>query len=122
MMFITIPPALPHAKAAKVRVLAVSSAKRSAVLPEVPTVAESGVEGFDFFEWQAIVAPGGTPDAVIQHLNAEIVKVLKLPDVRKRLATLGAVPVGSTPESLTAHIASELKRWGSVIKTTTMSH
>jgi len=116
MMFITIPPALPHANAGKLRVLAVSSAGRSPTLPDVPTIAEGGVSGFDFFEWQAIIAPRGTPAQAITRLNTEIVKVLNLPDVRERLATLGAEPVGSTPEQLTAHIAAELKRWQTVIK------
>lgn len=116
MMFITIPPALPHAKSGKLRVLAVSSAKRSPTLPEVPTIAEGGVRDFDFFEWQAIVAPRGTPAQAITRLNSEIVKVLALPDVKERMAALGAIPVGSTPEELSAHIAAELKRWGAVIK------
>jgi len=116
MMFITIPPALPHANSGRLRVLAVSSAKRSPTLPDIPTIAEGGVNGFDFFEWQAIIAPRGTPGQAVSRLNAEIVKVLNLPDVRERLATLGAEPVGSTPEQLTAHIAAELKRWQAVIK------
>jgi len=115
MMFITIPPALPHAKAGKLRVLAISSAQRSSVLPEVPTLAESGVRGFNFNEWQAIIAPGGTPQDVIARLNGEIAKVLALPAVRERMAGLGANIVGSTPEQLTAHIASELARWKTVI-------
>ncbi len=116
MMFITIPPALPHAKAGKLRVLAVSSAKRSPALPEVPTVAESGVRGFDFNEWQAILAPPGTPRDVIARLNDEINKALAQPDVKQRMSGLGAEIAGSTPEQLTAHIAAELARWGAVIK------
>ncbi|OGA45419.1 MAG: hypothetical protein A3G24_23085 [Betaproteobacteria bacterium RIFCSPLOWO2_12_FULL_62_13] len=116
MMFITIPPALPHAKAGKVRVLAVSSAKRSPALPNVPTVAESGVPGFDFNEWQAILAPRGTPRDVIARLNGEINKALTQPDVKERMATLGAETVGGTPGQLTAHIAAEIARWGAVIK------
>ncbi|MBI3042680.1 MAG: tripartite tricarboxylate transporter substrate binding protein [Betaproteobacteria bacterium] len=116
MMFITIPPALPHAKAGKVRVLAVSSAKRSPVLPNVPTVAESGVPGFDFNEWQAILAPRGTPRNVIARLNGEINKALAQPDVKERMSTLGAATVGGTPEQLTTHVAAELKRWSTVIK------
>ncbi len=120
MMFITIPPALPHAKSGKLRVLAVSSAKRSPTLADIVTIAESGVSGFDFFEWQAIIAPRGTPAQAITRLNSEIVKVLMLPDVKERMAALGAEPVGSTPEQLTAHIAAELKRWQAVIKKTTI--
>ena len=116
MMFITIPPALPHVKAGKLRVLAVSSAKRSPTLPEVPTVAESGVPGFDFNEWQAILAPPGTPRDVIARLNDEVNKALAQPDVKERMSGLGAEIAGSTPEQLTAHIAAELARWGAVIK------
>lgn len=116
MMFITIPPALPHARAGKLHVLAVSSAKRSPTLPEVPTVAESGVRGFDFNEWQAILAPPGTPRDVIVRLNDEVNKVLAQTDVKERMSGLGAEIAGSTPEQLTAHIAAELARWGAVIK------
>lgn len=116
MMFITIPPALPHAKAGKLRVLAVSSAKRSPTLPDVPTVAESGTPGFDFNEWQAILAPRGTPRDVVARLNDETNKALAQPDVKERMSGLGAQVVGGTPEQLTAHIAAELARWGAVIK------
>ena len=117
MMFITIPPALPHAKGGKVRVLVVSSAKRSPTFPDVPTVAESGYPGFEFNEWQAILAPRGTPRDVIARLNGEINKALALPDVKERLAALGAEGAGGTPERLTTHIAAELKRWPAIIKT-----
>jgi len=116
MMFITIPPALPHARAGKLRVLAVSSARRSPTLPAVPTVAESGVRGFDFNEWQAILAPPGTPRDVIVRLNDEINKALAQPDVKERMSSLGAEIAGSTPEQLTAHITAELARWGAVIR------
>ena len=122
MMFITIPPALPHAKAGRLRVVAVSSAKRAPTLPDVPTVAESGVAGFQFNEWQAILAPRGTPADIIMKLNAETNKVLALPDVKERMAGLGAEPAGGTPEQLSAHIAAELKRWPAVIKTSGISN
>jgi tripartite-type tricarboxylate transporter receptor subunit TctC len=116
MMFITIPPALPHVKAGKLRALAVSSAKRSPALPDVPTVAESGVAKYEFNEWQAILAPRGAPRNVIVRLNDEINKALALPEVRERMAGLGAEGAGGTPEQLTAHIAAELAKWGPVIK------
>ena len=116
MMFITIPPALPHARAGKLRVLAVSSGKRAPTLPDVPTVAESGFPGFEFNEWQAILAPRGTPADEIARLNAEINKVLALPDVKERMAGLGAEAAGGTPEQLTAHIAAELSKWPSVLR------
>lgn len=116
MMFITIPPALPHAKAGKLRVLVVSSAKRAPTLPDVPTPAESGVPGFEFNEWQAILTTRGTPRDVVARLSAEINKVLALPEVSERMAGLGAVVVGSTPEQLTSHITAELARWPAVIR------
>ena len=121
MMFITIPPALPHVKADRLRVLAVSSAKRAPTLPDVPTLAESGVAGFEFNEWQAILAPRGTPADIIGRLNAEINKALALPDVKERMAGLGAEAAAGTPEQLTAHIASELAKWPVVIRKSGMA-
>ena len=109
-------PALPHVTSGRLRVLAVSSVQRANAMPDVPTVAESGVPGFEFDEWQAILAPRGTPADVIAKLNAEINKALLLPDVKERMASLGATPAGGTPEQLTAHIAAELTRWPTVIK------
>ena len=116
MMFITIPPALPHVKAGSLRAVAITSAKRAPTLPEVPMLAESGVAGFEFNEWQAILAPRGTPADIVGRLNAEINKALALPDVKERMAGLGAEAAGGTPEQLTAHIASELAKWPAVIK------
>lgn len=116
MMFITIPPAIPHVRAGKLRALAVSSAKRAAILPDVPTVAETGVPGFEVYEWQGVVAPAGTPKEVVAKLNVEINRVLALPDVREKIAGLGADIVGSTPEQLTDHIKAEIARWTKVLK------
>jgi tripartite-type tricarboxylate transporter receptor subunit TctC len=121
MMFITIPPALPHAKAGKLRVLVVSSAKRAPTLPDVPTPAESGIPAFEFNEWQAILTTRGTPRATVAKLSSEIGKVLALPDVSERMAGLGAVVAASTPEQLASHIAAELARWPAVIKSSGMS-
>ncbi len=121
MMFITIPPALPHVKADRLRVLAVSSARRAPTLPDVPTLAESGVAGFEFNEWQAILAPRGTPADIIGRLNVEINKALALPDLKERMAGLGAEAAAGTPEQLTAHIASELAKWPVVIRKSGMA-
>ena len=121
MMFITIPPALPHVKADRLRVLAVSSARRAPTLPDVPTLAESGVAGFEFNEWQAILAPRGTPADIIGRLNVEINKALALPDVKERMVGLGAEAAAGTPEQLTAHIASELAKWPVVIRKSSMA-
>ena len=116
MMFISIPPALSHVKAGKLKVLMVSSAKRAPTLPDVPNVVESGFAGAEFNIWQAILAPRGTPANVIARLNTDIIKALTLPDVRERMAGIGAEVMGSTPGQLNAHIAAELARWSKTIK------
>ena len=105
-----------HIKSGKVRVLAVGSARRSALMPEVPTMAEAGVPGYEKVQWFGVLAPAGTPKPIIGTLNAEMVKTLKLPDVRERLFTLGSEPVGSSPQQFDALIKSEIKKWANVIK------
>jgi tripartite-type tricarboxylate transporter receptor subunit TctC len=116
LMTSTMPPALPHIKTGKVRVLAVTSAKRSAALPDVPTVAESGVAGYEAIAWQGLVAPAGTPRPVIARINAEFVKVLKQPDITAKLGEQGYETVASTPEWFTQYIKSEIVKWTRVIK------
>lgn len=116
MLFSTLPPALPHIQAGKLRVLAVGSAKRTGMLPDVPTIAESGVPGFEVYLWLGVVAPAGTPKEVITKLNTEINRILAIPEAKERISGLGAEVVGSTPEQLTDHIKSEIERWGKVIK------
>jgi len=116
MAFITLPATLPHIKTGKVRVLAVSSAKRIAALPEVPTIVESGLPGFEVYLWMGVVAPAGTPSDIVTNLNSKINRVLAIPDVRDRIVGLGADVVGSTPEQLTDFIKAEIARWGKAIK------
>jgi tripartite-type tricarboxylate transporter receptor subunit TctC len=116
VMTSTMPPALPHIKSAKVRVLAVTSSKRSAALPDVPTVAESGVPGYEAIAWQALLAPAGTPRPVIQRLNVEFVKVLRQQDIAAKLAEQGYDIVASTPEWLGEYVKSEIAKWTRVIK------
>ena len=116
LMVSTMPPALPHIKKGTVRVIAVTSAQRSPALPEVPTVAESGVPGYEAIAWQGLVAPAGTPKPVIARLNTEFVKVLKQPDVSAKLAELGFETVGSTPEWFGRYIDSEIAKWTKVIR------
>ena len=111
-----MPPYLPQVKAGKIRALAVSPAKRSGALPELPTVAEAGVPGYDSGAWFGLVAPANTPRAVIDRLAAETARILKLPDVSQRLSDLGAEPVGGTPAQFAAHIKSEIAKWAKVIK------
>jgi tripartite-type tricarboxylate transporter receptor subunit TctC len=117
--FTGAPAVLPHVRSGRLRALAVSSPQRIAALPDVPTVAESGVPGTSAFEadqWYGVVAPAGTPAAVVARLNAEINKALALPDVAQQLATEGAVPMPATPAAFGALIAREQPRWAEVVK------
>ena len=114
--FTGTPAVLPHVKSGRLRALAVSGRERIAALPDVPTVAESGIDGFDADQWYGIVAPAGTPAARVAQLNAEINKALALPDVARQLAAEGAVPTPTTPAAFGALIARELPRWAQVVK------
>jgi tripartite-type tricarboxylate transporter receptor subunit TctC len=111
-----LPPYLPQIKAGKIRALAVTPAKRSPSLPDIPTVAEAGVPGYASSAWFGLVAPAATPKDVISKLSAETQRIVQLADVKPRLAEQGAEPVGSTPEQFSAHIKSEIAKWGKVIK------
>jgi tripartite-type tricarboxylate transporter receptor subunit TctC len=107
---------VPHLKAGKLIPLGVGTAKRHPVLPDVPTIAEAGVPGFQVFEWQGVVVPSGTPAPVIDRLNKEFTKALAHPEARERIVGLGADIVASTPQELGAHIDSELGKWAKVAK------
>ncbi|HYC46664.1 MAG TPA: tripartite tricarboxylate transporter substrate binding protein [Burkholderiales bacterium] len=111
-----IPTAFPHIKSGRVRVLAVSSGKRSSVLPDVPTIAESGVPGFEFSTWFGLLAPAGTPKARIERLNQATVQVLRSPDLIKKLRAAGMEPAPTTPEEFGALIRSDIPKWRKVIK------
>jgi tripartite-type tricarboxylate transporter receptor subunit TctC len=111
-----IPVYLPHVKTGKIRALAVSSAKRTAAAPDIPTVAEAGVPGFEAQSWFGLVAPAKTPAAIVEKLSGETQRILKLADIRERIAGLGATPVGSTPQEFAAFIASEFTKWAKVIR------
>ena len=116
-MFDQMTAALPLAKAGRVKLLAVTTGKRITLAPELPTMIESGVPGFEMSSWQAIYAPKGTPKAIVQKLNAEILKALKQPDVQAKLHDqLGMNIVGSTPEELAAHMDKEIPRWADLVK------
>ena len=116
-MFDQMTAAPPLAKAGRVKLLAVTTGKRITLAPELPTMIESGVPGFEMSSWQAIYAPKGTPKAIVQKLNAEIVKALKQPDVQAKLHDqLGMNIVGSTPEELAAHMDKEIPRWADLVK------
>lgn len=116
MMFMPIPVGLPLAREGKLRALAVTSLRRSAAAPELPTVDESGVRGFEMTTWAGLLAPAGTPPAVIERLRSEIIKVLQMPEVRERMSSQGNEPVGSTSEQFSALIKAELVKWAKVIK------
>ena len=107
---------LPHSRGGRLKALAVTGVKRAQIAPEVPTVAESGVPGYRFDVWYGLVFPGGTPRAIVQKTNAEVVRLLKHPDVSKRFATAGVEPQTNTPEAFKALIASEAVTWGKVVK------
>ena len=116
MQFGTIPPTLALVRDGRVRALAVTGEKRSAVLPDVPTIAESGVAGYESTLWQAVVVPAATPPAIIGRLNEEIVAALASPDVKATLEKQGIELEPSTPAQLAARIRSDLGKWGDVIR------
>ncbi|MDQ2778414.1 MAG: tripartite tricarboxylate transporter substrate binding protein [Pseudomonadota bacterium] len=115
-MFDNAPSALPHIKSGRLRALAITSAQRSPLLPDVPTIAESGFPGFDVQSWFGLAAPAGTPKAIVARLNADLLKVLAMDDVRKKLTDLGATPAPGTPADMGNFITSEVKRWSEVVK------
>jgi tripartite-type tricarboxylate transporter receptor subunit TctC len=116
MMFNTSGAAMPHVDTGRLRALAVTSAKRFSVVPELPTIAEAGVPGFDVSSWYALFAPAKTPPAIVRKMNADAVAVLREPQVRKRIEDLGLEVVGSTPEELGAFLRAEMTKWEPVIK------
>ena len=114
--FDTVTSLLPHVRAGRVKALAVTSKERSASAPEVPALAEAGVPGFDVSTWFALFVPAGTPRVVIDKLNADVVRVMQAKDLADRLVTMGMANTSGTPEQLAAHVASEIARWGKVVK------
>jgi tripartite-type tricarboxylate transporter receptor subunit TctC len=107
---------LPHVQSGKLKAIAVTSSKRAPTVPNVPTMIEAGVPGYDATSWNGVFAPARTPRAIIDKLHGDIVKVLRTPDVREKLVAAGSDPVGSTPEDFAAHVKAELARWGKVIR------
>ena len=114
--FATITTALPHVKTRRLRPLAVSTARRSHAAPEIPTVSEAGLKGFEYASWIGLLAPAGTPRPIIEKLNAESVKAVQTAEIREILAKEGAEPVASTPETFASTIAAEVTRWIKVVK------
>ncbi len=116
VMFDNIVALMPHFKSGKLRPLAVSSAKRHPLLPDVPSISEAGVRDFEAVAWFGFLAPPGTPKDVVAKLNAEIVKVLAIPEIRQRLVEGGSEVIGNSPEAADKFLHSEIARWGAVVK------
>jgi len=116
LMFNSLIQGLPYARGGRLTTLAITSAQRSAVMPDLPTIAESGLPGYDFSSWYGLVVPAGTPRPIIDRLNAEVVRALKQPDFRQRLAQDGSDPIGSTPARFAAHLAAEMAKWEKVAR------
>ena len=112
----TVSASLPQAAAGKIKPLAVTTGKRFEAMPNVPTLSEAGVPGFDLAPWNALMAPRGTPKDIINILNAHVVAILSEPDLRKRMVELGIQPVSGTPEQLEAFVHSEMQKWGELVR------
>jgi tripartite-type tricarboxylate transporter receptor subunit TctC len=116
LMFDSLSSSLAQIQGGRFRAIGVSTAKRSHVLPQVPTIQESGVSGFDISAWYGVFAPAGTPVPIVQKLNAEIIKAMAAPEAKKAIEAVGYQIVGSTPAQLDAHVKSEMARWAKVVK------
>jgi len=116
MMFAGAPSALPQVKAGRLVALGVASPKRIAAAPDLPTLAESGLPGFDVTSWYSIVVPSGTPNDIIARLRSEIASTLTQPDIQEKLAGLGAEPIGNTPAEFAAMLKVETAKWGKIVK------
>ncbi len=121
VMFDNLVALLPHFKSGKLRPLAVSTLKRHPLLPDVPSLSEAGVRGFEAVAWFGMVAPPGTPREIVARLNAEIVKVLALPEIRQRLIDGGSEVIGNSPEAADRFLQTETARWGAVVKAAKIS-
>jgi tripartite-type tricarboxylate transporter receptor subunit TctC len=116
VFFSTFASALPHVKANRLRAFAVTSAKRTKALPAVPTVAESGVPGYEYSTWYGLLAPAGVPRTIIDHLNKTAVAVLNAPEIQQRYLTQGMDPIPSTAANYTAHLKAETEKWTKVVR------
>jgi tripartite-type tricarboxylate transporter receptor subunit TctC len=120
MYFSGILVGLPLAKAGKVRSLAVATARRSPLAPDIPTISEAGLPGYEMTLWNALFAPAGTPREIISRLNGEVLKSLQAPDMQERLAAVGASPGGGTPEEFGAYFRNEVEKFGKIVRATGM--
>jgi tripartite-type tricarboxylate transporter receptor subunit TctC len=115
--FALVPAVLQHIKAGTLRAIAVTTEERLPYLPDVPTIAELGFPGYEISSWQGVFAPAGTPKDVVVKINGELVRMLNVPDVRRRISQEGADPIGSTPEAFANRVKNEITKWTKVIKT-----
>ena len=116
IMFDNVPPLLPHVRSGRIKALAVTSLQRIAVLPDVPTLHELGLKDFDAVGWNGLLAPAGTPRPIVNRIHDEVVRVLRIPEVRDGLTSQGADIVGNSPDEFTAWIRTEVKKWGDVVQ------
>jgi hypothetical protein len=116
MVITVVPGAMPQVKAGRARLLAVTTGKRSSVLPDIPTIAESGLPGFEANNWYGVVVPAKTPQSIVARLNTELVKVLNSPGLRETYANQGIEAIPGTPAEFTAYIRSEIAKWGKIVK------
>ncbi|HKA42854.1 MAG TPA: tripartite tricarboxylate transporter substrate-binding protein, partial [Burkholderiales bacterium] len=116
LCFLSTVASLPHVKAGRVRALGISGRSRSPVVPEVQTIAEGGVPGFEFYLWQAMIVPAGIPRSIMTRLNSEVNAALNHAESKERLVSLGAEPTPSTPQQADAHIRAEIERWMKTLK------
>ena len=116
MLFSPVTIAIPHTKSGKLRALGVTTAKRSKLVPELPTIGESGLPGYEVTQWYGMQVPAGTPKDVIAKINGEVGKILAMPDIVEKLVLFGAEPAPSTPEFMTAYVKSEVEKWAKVVK------
>jgi tripartite-type tricarboxylate transporter receptor subunit TctC len=117
MMFDPIITCMPHVRTGKLRALAITSLQRTTMAPELPTVAETGLPGYEAMGWHGILAPAATPKEIVAKLNTEIVRSLRTPDMRSRFAEQGAAPVGNTPEEFARFLKEDQEKWSKVVKT-----
>lgn len=116
MSFDTVTPVLQHIKSGKLRALAVTTARRASALPDVPTLQEAGLKGMDIGTWFGVLAPAATPKDIFTRLNSEIVKAMHAPDMVRRMAEIGAEPIGNTPEAMGKQIADETAKFARIVK------
>lgn len=115
-MFDSVTSAMPHIQSGKLRAIAVTTTRRSAALPAVPTIAEAGLPGYELSPWFAVYMPAGTPAAIVAKVNGALLDAMKTSDAKARFAAIGAEPIGSTPQQLATHLDAEMAKWGAIIQ------